>query len=199
VQALWVFLPAYMANMAPVFAMKLFPNWNARIDGGRKWKDGKPILGPGKTWRGLVAGCVLGAATAVLLSLRPGTWNLSNFGYSLAGGSIHGPLILGFALGFGAIVGDAVKSFFKRRTGREGGAPWVPFDQLDFVVGGLFFAYLGALLLSALPPNPTNWWWLMFGPAPGWWRLVVILILTPGLHYVVNIIGFKLKMKKVPW
>ena len=187
-----------MANMAPVFAMKLFPRWNARIDGGRDWKDKKPLLGPGKTWRGLVAGCVLGALTATIQSFRPIGWNLSNFGASLVDG-IHGPIVIGFAMGFGAIVGDATKSFFKRRTGREGGAPWVPFDQLDFVVGALVFAYLASLVLQILPPQPPNWWWLMFGPAPGWWRLLVLLLLTPGLHFVVNIIGYKLKMKKVPW
>lgn len=187
-----------MANMAPVFAMKLFPKWNARIDGGKNWKDGKPILGPGKTWRGLVAGSLLGALTATVQSFRPTAWNLSNFGASLVDG-IHGPIIIGFAMGFGAIVGDSVKSFFKRRTGREGGAPWVPFDQLDFVIGALLFAWLASLLLQVLPPYPPNWWWLMFGPAPGWWRLLVLLILTPGLHFLVNIIGYKLKLKKVPW
>ena len=201
VQALWLFLPAYMANMAPVFAMKLFPNWNARIDGGRNWKDGKPILGAGKTWRGLAAGALLGAATAALQSLVRfadlGSLEVTTFYYSRSGG-IHGPLILGFMLGFGAIVGDAVKSFFKRRTGREGGAPWVPFDQLDFVIGAMLFGYLGALILQALPPHPTNWFIERF-TGENWPVILVLLILTPGLHFIVNIIGYKLKMKKVPW
>jgi CDP-2,3-bis-(O-geranylgeranyl)-sn-glycerol synthase len=198
VQALWLFLPAYMANMAPVFAMKLFPKWNTRIDGGKNWKDGKPILGPGKTWRGLLAGSLLGSLTATVQSFRPAGWDFSNFGATLYDG-IHAPILIGFAMGFGALVGDSVKSFFKRRTGREGGAPWVPFDQLDFVVGALVFAYLASVGLSLVPPARANWWWLVFGPAPGWWRLLVLLVLTPGLHFVVNIIGYKLKMKKVPW
>src|SRR5687768_5765300 len=98
-----------MANMAPVFAMKLFPKWNARIDGGKNWRDGKPILGPGKTWRGLAAGALLGAATAAAQSTIGfadlGSRELSSFYFSRTGG-IHGPLILGFMLGFGAIVGD---------------------------------------------------------------------------------------------
>lgn len=196
VQALWLFLPAYMANMAPVFAMKLFPKWNARIDGGRNWKDGRALLGAGKTWRGLAAGCLAGAATATTQSLWPTDWDVSDFGATLAGG-IHGPLLLGFALGFGTIVGDAAKSFFKRRTGRAGGAPWVPFDQLDFVVGGLLFAYLASLVLQL--GGGANWWWLNFVAGDAWWRLLVLLVLTPGLHFIVNIIGYKLKMKKVPW
>lgn len=194
-QALWLFLPAYMANMAPVFAMRLFPRWNARLDAGRRWRDGKPLLGAGKTWRGLVAGCVAGAGTAFLLSfIRETDLPWSHFGHEAAAWA---PLLLGLGFGLGAIVGDAVKSFFKRRTGREGGAPWVPFDQLDFVVGGLLFSFLAALLLQAAAGG-GNWWWAEFGGS-GWPKLLVIVVLTPLLHLVVNIIGYKLKMKKVPW
>lgn len=197
-QALWLFLPAYVANMAPVFAMRLFPNWNRRLDGGRVWKDGRPLLGAGKTWRGLWAGCLAATATAYAQSfIRFSDVDFSDFGHELAGGAI-GPLAIGFALGFGAIIGDAVKSFFKRRTGRLGGAPWVPFDQLDFVVGGLLFAYLGALILQLLPRGPPNWWASEFGGAQ-WPKLVVLLVLTPLLHLVVNVVGYKLRLKKVPW
>jgi hypothetical protein len=32
---------------------------------------------------------------------------------------------------------DSVKSFVKRRVGIAPGAPWIPFDQLDFVIGAL--------------------------------------------------------------
>lgn len=190
---MWLFGPAYLANMAPVFAMKMFPAWNARIDGGRAAKDGRPLLGVGKTWRGLAAGCVFGTATALLLSLLAPE-NLSDFAGAAA--PITGPLLLGFAFGLGAIVGDAVKSYFKRRKSREGGAPWVPFDQLDFVVGGLLFSYLASLALQ--PLVGSNWWMEEFG-GPHWPRLAVLLILTPFLHFVVNVIGFKLKLKKVPW
>ncbi|HET6399618.1 MAG TPA: CDP-archaeol synthase, partial [Candidatus Thermoplasmatota archaeon] len=66
--ALWLFLPAYVANMSPVFSAKLLPRWNAPMDGGRTSKDGKRVLGPGKTWRGLVGGIVAGAATAVAMA-----------------------------------------------------------------------------------------------------------------------------------
>lgn len=195
---MWLFLPAYMANMAPVFAMKMFPNWNARIDGGRTWRDGKPLLGAGKTWRGLAAGAVLGATTALLQStIRFTEVEFSDMAYAWSGGW-WGPLAVGLALGVGAIVGDAVKSFFKRRTGREGGAPWVPFDQLDFVVGGLVLLALTTLVLQGAGAGPGNWFWQEFAAA-NWPRLLVLLLATPLLHYIVNIIGYKLKMKKVPW
>lgn len=197
-QALWLFLPAYMANMAPVFAMKLLPRWNARIDGGRNWRDGRAVLGAGKTWRGLVAASLAGPATAWAQSwIRLTSVPFSDFGYATSGGPVA-PLLIGLGFGLGAILGDAVKSFFKRRTGREGGAPWVPFDQLDFVAGGLLFAYLASILVGAILPGPEDWWWAELGGAR-WPKLVVLILLTPVLHLVVNVIGYRLKMKKVPW
>lgn len=197
-EALWLFLPAYMANMAPVFAMKMFPAWNARIDGGRLWSDGRPVLGAGKTWRGFGAGCLMGAVTGAAQStIRFTEVPFPDMGYAWSGG-LWGPLLLGLALGAGAIVGDAVKSFFKRRTGREGGAPWIPFDQLDFVVGGLVFVGLMSLALSPMAAGEGIWIVTEFGGA-NWPRLVVVFVATPLLHFVVNVIGYKLRLKKVPW
>lgn len=196
--ALWLFVPAYFGNMAPVFAMKILPGWKARIDGGRNWKDGRPILGAGKTWRGIVAGCILGAAFALmqatLLRWAP-DWQ-SDFAYAEAGPL--GPIIIGFGFGLGAVVGDAVKSFFKRRTGRTGGAPWVPFDQLDFVVGGIAFAALASLALYLSGLTAQDWFAQEF-LGNRWPILLILLVATPLLHLVVNMIGYKLKLKDVPW
>lgn len=197
VQALWLFLPAYMANMAPVFAAKVVPRWNARIDGGRVWSDGRPVLGSGKTWRGLWAGAFLGAATAAVQSLARHTrLDLADFAFAEAGWA--GPVVLGFALGLGALVGDTAKSFFKRRRDRPQGAPWVPFDQLDFVVGGLLLAAAAAAFLRGAGLTAENWFAAEF-LGPRWPVLAILLLATPVLHYVVNVIGYKLKFKQVPW
>ena len=44
------------------------------------------------------------------------------------------------------MAGDSVKSFFKRRLKISPGQQWIPFDQLDFILGGLlalhFLVYL---------------------------------------------------------
>lgn len=198
VQALWLFLPGYVANMAPVFAMRLFPRWNARIDKGRTWRDGRPLLGPGKTWRGVVAACLAGILVAALQSrVRVAGFDVNDFGATEPGGAAV-PVLLGLALGFGAVAGDAIKSFFKRRTGRSGGAPWFPFDQLDFVVGGLLLAWLASLLLEWSGATRERWWEHEF-LGDRWPVLVVLLVATPLLHYVVNVIGYKLKFKQVPW
>lgn len=196
VQALWLFLPAYAANMAPVFAMRIWPRWSRPLDGGRVWKDGRRLLGEGKTWRGLWAGVLLGAVVAWAQSwVRFSPWPLSDFGHR-NGPAI--PVVLGAAVGLGVIAGDAVKSFFKRRTGRPGGAPWVPFDQLDFVVGGLVFVGAAATLLDLARLTSDNWFGAEF-LGTRWPVLVVLVLATPGLHLIVNMVGYRLRFKRVPW
>lgn len=205
-RALWLFLPAYMANMAPVFVAKLFPSWNHPIDGGRVGKDGNRLLGAGKTWRGLFGGALLGGIVAYGMVWISGHWDLvrpMDFGFwaETCSGDVclahpgH-PLALriflfGCAMGLFALVGDAVKSYFKRRRGKQGGAPWFPFDQLDFVVFGLAAMFAFSWLL---PPG-----WVRHALTDDWLTLATLLVLTPALHLLVNRIGYWLKLKKVPW
>jgi len=220
------FLPAYVANMSPVFAARLVPRWNAPIDGGRVAKDGKRLLGPGKTWRGLAGGAVAGALTAGVVSLVvPGFdgmgvaepfegegvfhgWDYGLKGFAGApigsdgtcddtascevpSSHIAGVLLFGALLGTAALVGDAAKSYFKRRRGKDRGAPWVPFDQLDFVAAGLLAAFLASPLLAD--------GWVRAALLDDWIVLGTIVLLTPGLHFLVNVVGYWLKLKEVPW
>ena len=59
-------------------------------------------------------------------------------------------------MGLGAGVGDAVKSFFKRRVGIAPGSSWLFFDQLDFFVGAYAFVSLvhAPPLLAVLAMTP---------------------------------------------
>ncbi len=224
-RALWIFLPAFVANMAPVFMAKLLPRWNAPIDGGRLAKDGKRLLGAGKTWRGLTGGGLLGGITALGVAfLTPHMFGaLQGWDYGATAYAIGAPIgdsdymarhtggqaynycswagcdqasggqifLFGAVVGLMALVGDAVKSYFKRRLGKEGGAPWFPFDQLDFVVFGL----LGFWLASGLLPMG----WVVHALTDDWVVPATIVILTPGLHLLVNRIGYWMGLKKVPW
>jgi CDP-2,3-bis-(O-geranylgeranyl)-sn-glycerol synthase len=85
----------------------------------------------------------------------------------------------GLRLGFGAMAGDAAKSFFKRRLAIEPGRPWVPFDQLDFAVGAL----------------------VLVGPAAGLGGsdIVVILLVTLAGDIAVNRIAYRLGVRETPW
>ena len=171
-QSLWFILPAYFANSTPVVAGGGTP-----IDFGRKMPDGEPILGPGKTWRGAIAGITAAVLVAVIQIYILGAINLSNYGL------ISMSMQLGLLLGTGAIVGDSVKSFFKRRMKIKRGAEWPLLDQLDFIAGALLFSML--LPVAAAYLN---------------WKIVVfLLVFTPLIHRASNIFAFKTHLKNVPW
>lgn len=188
--ALWLFLPAYVANMSPVFSAKLLRRWNTPIDFGAMHKDGKRMLGDGKTWRGLVMGGIIAGVTAVLMARFP-LWAFADldFGYSL-GSSLYAVFLFGFILGASALIGDAVESYAKRRRDLERGAPWFPFDQLDFVVFGLAAVFIWSPLL-------VDGWVMDAYLDP--WVFATLIIGTPLLHLLVNRIGYWLRLKDVPW
>ncbi len=188
--ALWLFLPPYVSNMAPVFV-----GGGAPIDGGRNWKDGRRVLGPGKTWRGLLLAPLVAAAVTVGLDAIA---RFTAWGSSLGFDDFGGPAIafvMAYALGFGALAGDAAKSFFKRRRGMERGAMWLGFDQLDFVVGAFVVAWAFAAVLAVLGVNDGNW----MSDRWSFPRVAAILVLTPALHLIVNFVGYKMGRKQVPW
>ena len=146
-RVLWLFVPAYLANMSPVLVQGCFQRLATPIDAGRSFR-GKRILGDHKTWRGILAGIVVGTVVYELQRLVhaagfvPG---LALFDYA------DDPVLPGFLMGLGTGVGDAVKSFFKRRVDIAPGASWPVFDQLDFLAG----AYLFVSLVHVPPLLPT--------------------------------------------
>ncbi len=171
-QSLWFILPAYFANSVPVLA-----GGGTSIDFNKKMPDGEPILGPGKTWRGAFTGIAAAVVVAGIQDYAQNRFDLSNYGL------ISMSLQLGFLLGTGAIVGDAVKSFFKRRMKIKRGAEWPLLDQLDFIVGAILFA-----LLSETASAYLNWKIVLF-----------LLVFTPLAHRISNIVAFRARLKKVPW
>jgi len=133
-QCFYLMLPAYMSNMAPVFMRRAFRFMAAPLDFNKTIK-GKPILGKNKTFRGVFFGTLFGILMALLqfyIYRYEFFRQLSFFDYS-------NWLLFGFLMGFGTIIGDSIKSFFKRRMGVEPGQRFMPFDQIDFVLGGLIF------------------------------------------------------------
>lgn len=165
-QALWFIFPAYAANAAPI----LIKGWRP-LDFGKKL-GAQRLLGDGKTIEGaaggVLAGTISGLLQNALLPLLPGELGLVTFSMQL--------LIL---LSVGAIVGDMIGAFVKRRAGIPRGYPAPLLDQLDFLVGALVMA-------SAVTAISKS-------------TILVLLILTPIIHIATNRISFWLKMKKVPW
>lgn len=134
-RVLWLFVPAYLANMSPVLVRGHVERLAVPIDGGRTFR-GERLLGDHKTWRGLLAGMAGGTLVYELQRLLAAsglTDGLSLVDYA------RFPIVPGLLMGLGAGVGDAVKSFFKRRLGIAPGASWPVFDQLDFFAGAWLF------------------------------------------------------------
>jgi CDP-2,3-bis-(O-geranylgeranyl)-sn-glycerol synthase len=136
--ALWFMLPVAGANVTPIFSAATpgLRHLNAPIDNGRTFR-GKRIFGSHKTWRGLVTGII---AATLTLWLQQEAVSHYHWARELAGGvdySALSTLILGPLFGIGALGGDAAKSFFKRQRGIEPGRSWLPFDQLDYIIGGV--------------------------------------------------------------
>jgi CDP-2,3-bis-(O-geranylgeranyl)-sn-glycerol synthase len=122
--------PAYAANMAPPLVGH-WRGWNPPISS--RW------LGGHKTVLGFLAGVLAALATA---------FAQHGLGWVTDIDRGDGWLDLGLRLGVGAMAGDSAKSFFKRLLGIAPGRPWIPFDQLDFVLGALLVVWPRAALTA---------------------------------------------------
>lgn len=178
-QSIYFIVPAYFANMAPVIAnkMKILREINKPIDMNAKFEDGKPIFGKNKTFRGLIVAVLTGILFAYIqLALYNLTFfrNISITNYS-------NPILLGFLLGTGAITGDLIKSFFKRRLNIRPGKPFIPLDQTDFVIGAYIFAFP------------------VYYKIITWQIILTSLIASFMLHIIVNHLAYYLKIRKEKW
>lgn len=170
-------LPAYLPNN---FAVLL--GGGKSIDMGKKFSNGQRILGDGKTYRGTIAGTLGGIGSGLALNFIASSY--PSLGLPSFGEGKELMLVL-VGLSFGAMLGDIVASFFKRRRGLKRGEALILVDQLDFVFGSWFLTLL-------LAPN----WFLENFTAL---TLLTILIVTPVLHRITNVIGYLIKAKKEPW
>ena len=136
---LWFFLPAALGNAAPILVAKipLLKKYTFPLDCYATFR-GKRVFGDHKTVRGLVSGIVMGILTVYLQIYLYSTIPLIRRFVPMDYTSIN-PFLLGTLAAGGALVGDAVKSFFKRQVGIAPGQSWFPFDQIDYILGGIVF------------------------------------------------------------
>ncbi len=167
--AVWLMIPAYIANPTAVVFGGGMP-----IDFGKNWKDGRRVLGDGKTFRGLFGGTACGIIAGLIQMRLLPLWSLGSF-----------TLTAIITLSFGALMGDMIKSFFKRRLGYARGARLILVDQLDFVAGAWILTYI----------FDAKWFIANF-TLP---IILVVIVLTPLFHRLTNILGYYIKVKKEPW
>lgn len=149
--------PSYVANAAP-----LVFGGGTPLDRGRKFRDGQPVFGSHKTVRGLFAGIMAGSLIGLAESLVDPRLALA-----------------GFAMGLGAVLGDLLGAFVKRRLNMEPGRAFPIVDQLDFVLGALVLSY---------PFFPM-----------GLVSILIVVLVTPPIHLGTNLGAYLLGLKKTYW
>jgi len=155
--ALLFICPSYVANAAP-----LVFGGGRPLDANRKFWDGCPIFGSHKTVRGFFAGIIAGSLVGLAESV------------------IDPRLALGgFAISLGAVLGDLLGAFVKRRLGMKPGRLFPVVDQLDFVLGALITSY------PLLPMNPFS--------------TLIVVVVTPPIHLGTNLGAYLLGMKRTYW
>ena len=174
---LLLILPAMAANGAPVVMGYYLRSKGIRahpIDGGRHWRDGRRILGDGKTWEGLATGVAVGVVVGLLFTSHE------------TGGLPTGALV-GAVAALGALLGDMAASFIKRRIGIPRGESAPLIDQLDFYVGALIaLVSLDAAFKSVeLSIDPI--------------AAVTLAPVIVALHRLTNFLAFKLGIKDRPY
>lgn len=171
---LYFILPAYFSNGGA-----LAFGGGTPLDFGKSDSKGVRWIGDGVTWRGLIAGTLIGVLTgAVQGYLAPDI--ISEIGQYIITPiitDINTGILIGFLLGFGALLGDAIGSFLKRRLGIGRGKPAPILDQLDFII-------VAIILVS--PVVEVN---LLF--------IVIALALTLIIHLIANTGAYLLGLKDV--
>ncbi len=153
-------LAAMVANGSPVIVGRGTP-----LDAGKRFIDGRRVLGDGKTVEGTIVAIFYGLTIAIT-----------------CGVALKDPklVVAGASAVLGAVLGDIIASFVKRRLGLPRGSPVPIMDQLDFYLGSILL-----LLAAGFIPHPVV--------AAAFAPLIYVL------HRLTNMAAYKLGIKDVPW
>ncbi len=171
-KAFIAFLPALVGNAAPLVSRNLLRGKKLTpIDGGRRLKDGQHIFGENKSWEGFIAGVVSGLLIGLLyfLLFNNALW-----------------IVIGFLMGLGAMIGDLLNSFVKRRLKIKPGEPFIPWDQLSFLYIAFLFIYPLEIINVSAPKITLV-------------DLAIATYLVLILHPLTNLIAYWLRLKDRPW
>ncbi|MEX2680777.1 MAG: CDP-2,3-bis-(O-geranylgeranyl)-sn-glycerol synthase [Candidatus Sigynarchaeota archaeon] len=195
--SMWIIFPAYLANAVavPVSKGRQFHP----IDGGRILR-GQRVFGDGKTIEGFLLSCGIGIGGGLAQCILSLLFLIPSLAWHDFYGSILVPradlelYVAANAQAFarallfppGAMLGDLLGSFIKRRLNIPRGAKAPVLDQLDFIAG---------VILLSLVAIPVGGSFLQLGIV----YAITIVILTPFIHRIVNKLAYKIKIKAVPY
>lgn len=176
--SIWLGLPAWIANAVPVILGGGLP-----IDLGKSFIDGKRVLGDGKTIRGFISGVFFGTLVGATQSFIAPFLVAEVSQYIMVTTEMLSIFYLTVPISFlqstGALTGDMIGSFAKRRANVQSGNPAPVLDQLGFIIMALMFS---SFLIS-----------------PARKYVSILIIMTLGIHWITNITGYALGLKDKPW
>lgn len=177
--SLWFFAPAGFANLAAfgVGKVRFLKKYKYPADGYIKFR-GKRVLGAHKTIRGFLAAVLFGILVCSIQVFLYNAFSIIRSLVPLNYSSVN-QIILGTLLGFGALFGDAVKSFFKRQKNILPGSSWFPFDQIDYIIGGVVFSLFYIRLSFVF--------------------YVILFIIWFLIHPLTTFIGYLFKLRRKPF
>ena len=148
-----------IANFAPILATRLLgTRFATPLDGGYVMPDGRPIFGAGKTLRGVLIAILCTTIAAPFLAVDA---------------------LLGAALAAGAMAGDLLASFCKRRLGLPPHARAFGLDQVPEVL-------LPVLLLKP---------WL----ALAWREVAIVVVVFVLLDILLSRVLYHLSIRERPY
>jgi CDP-diacylglycerol--serine O-phosphatidyltransferase len=181
-RVVWLILPVLLAGLGHVAVLKLeLLRWLAQpLDRGWTWR-GRPLLGPNKTWRGLL---VMASLTGVLTGLQAAVERAAHLRRSGVSRRYRpAPWRAGIIIGLAYCLGEIPNSLVKRRLGipagrrasRHASVQYVV-DQTDSVVG----------CLAALR--------LLYRPRRG--ELALAFVLGSLAHIAIDLLLYRLGIKR---
>lgn len=148
-----------LANGAPILAEYLLHRrLDYPIDFRAHFIDGRPLFGRSKTIRGIVAALVTATTGASIMGL---------------------PISLGAWIGFGAMAGDLLSSFFKRRLGIPASGMALGLDQIPEVLFPLLLVRPGLNLHLA--------------------DILALTVLFVVIELLISRVLFRLRIRKQPY
>ncbi|MEJ2653222.1 MAG: CDP-archaeol synthase [Gammaproteobacteria bacterium] len=142
--------------------------WQSPVDAGKHFIDGKPLFGATKTWRGILAAWLPTGLVAWLM---------------------HLPFMTGSLIALGAMLGDLLSSFIKRRLGMPSSSMALGLDQiLESLFPLLMVKYFASQLLP--PPLQADLTWMLV------WEIVAVFFVT---ELLLSRILHRLHIRKEPY
>ncbi len=182
-QALYLFAPllASVALSALVERCDLFARLARPIDAGALL-GGRRLFGDGKTWRGVLVAVIGSVATVVVqkhvVGARAGSLAVVDYAGANA-------VLLGVAIGGGAMLGELPNSFVKRRLDiRSGRTARHPLLRL------LFWTWDQIDLMTTAWPLVAIW------TRPTLLLIVTSLALTLIIHPIIAVVGYLLGARR---